>query len=134
MGLMLKTPGLQRILGKSTALLTFTGRKTGRSITTPISYVRVGDRIILSGHRTRNWWRNLVENPEVGIRLAGKDRRGHASVLEGEEAVEATLLILEAQPPVAKMAGVELDESGKLDPEDVKVVAGYSALVAIDLD
>lgn len=133
MGLMLKTPGLQRLVGKSTALLTFTGRKTGRSITTPISYVREGDRIILSGHRTRNWWRNVAQNPEVMIRVAGEDRRGHASILEGDEALSAMAMILEAQPPVAKMAGVELDESGKPSREDLEAVATYTVLVAVDL-
>lgn len=133
MRLMLKTPGLQRLVGKSTVLLTFIGRKTGRSITTPISFVREGDRIILSGHRTRNWWRNVAQNPEVMIRVAGEDRRGHASILEGDEALSAMALILEAQPPVAKMAGVELDDSGKPSPEDVQAVATYTVLVAVDL-
>lgn len=133
MGLMLRTPGLQRIVGKSTALLTFTGRKTGRRITTPLSYVRDGERIVVTGHRTRNWWRNLRENPEVVVRLAGKNRSGVATILEGQDAARALSRFFAAQPQVAKMARVELDEAGQPRSQDVDVVASYTTVVAIDL-
>jgi hypothetical protein len=36
MKLMLKTPGLERWLGRQLALLTFTDRKTGQQYTTPV--------------------------------------------------------------------------------------------------
>lgn len=135
MTLMLKTPGLQRLVGKSTVLITFEGRSSGREITTPLSYVADGDRIIVTGHRTRQWWRNLVANPEVGLRLAGEERRGMSSVMvDPDNALADYVLVLEAQPAVAKIAGVPLDEEGKADREKALEVLVYTVVVSIKIE
>lgn len=47
MQIMLSTPGLPRILGRTTALFTFTGRRTGNSYTTPVTHYRSGDKVIV---------------------------------------------------------------------------------------
>ena len=44
---MLRTPGIQRLLGKTLALITCTGRKTGNRNTTPVTYYRVNDTVTL---------------------------------------------------------------------------------------
>jgi deazaflavin-dependent oxidoreductase (nitroreductase family) len=135
MKVMLKTPGLQRLVGKSTALLTFTGRKSGRLITTPVSYLRIGDRVLTTGHRTRQWWRNLVPNPDVTIRLAGKDYGGVASVMEvPDNAIEDFITYLEAQPLVAKLSNVPIDERGRADREAAWKALEFTVVVNIKLD
>lgn len=135
MVVMLKTPGLQRLVGKGTALITFTGRKSGREITTPVSYVRKDDRILITGHRTRQWWRNLVADPQVEVRLAGKVRRGQASVMDDpDNALDDFLAVLEAQPVVAKISGVPIDERGRADPDTAREVLGYTVVVSIKLE
>lgn len=132
---MLRTPGLQRIVGKGTALITFTGRKTGREITTPVSYVEIDDQIVITCHRTRQWWRNLVANPVLEIRLAGRDRRGVASVLgDPDDALGVFIALLEAQPVVAKVSGVTLDDRGEPDRVEAREVLGYTVVVSIKLE
>lgn len=135
MALMLKTPGLQRLVGRGTVLITFKGRSSGREITTPLSYVTDGDRIIVTGHRTRQWWRNLVASPEVRLRLAGKERKGVASVMENpDDALADYLRVLEAQPVVAKIAGVALDDEGKADRDKALEILAYTVVVSIEVE
>lgn len=135
MTVMLKTPGLQRLVGKSTALLTFTGRKSGRRITTPVSYLRTGDRVLTTGHRTRQWWRNLEPNPGVSIRLAGKNRAGVASVLtDPDNAIEDFVTYLEAQPIVAKLSNVPIDDHGQADRAAAREALEYTVVVSIKLE
>ena len=40
-------------------LLTYTGRESGRTYTTPDNYVREGDDLLRVGSREHAWWRNL---------------------------------------------------------------------------
>lgn len=135
MTVMLKTPGLQRLAGRSTALLTFTGRKSGRQITTPVSYLRMGDRVLTTAHRTRQWWRNLLPNPSVTIRLAGKDHAGFASVMDDpDNAIEDFVTYLEAQPIVAKLSNVPIDGHGHPDRAAAREALDYTVVVSIKLE
>lgn len=132
MKVMLTTPVLQRIVGGSTALVTFVGRRSGRTFTTPISYAVIDGRVIMTGHRTRSWWRNLIDNPEIEMRLRGRRHHGTASILKGEESIELLARLLEMQPSLARFTGVSINEDGKADRDDVASVAGYTAVVAVD--
>lgn len=132
---MLETPGLQRIVGKGTALISFTGRKTGRRITTPVSYEEIDDQIVTTCHRTRQWWRNLAANPDVDIRLAGRSRRGVATVMDDpDSALDLFTALLEAQPVVAKISGIPLDPEGKADRSKAREVLTYTVVVTIKLE
>ncbi|MBK6434209.1 nitroreductase/quinone reductase family protein [Candidatus Amarolinea dominans] len=55
---LLRSP-LNSLLSSNTLLITMTGRKTGLLITTPVNYVRDGDRLWVISSRDRTWWRNL---------------------------------------------------------------------------
>ena len=105
------TPGIQAMVGKGVALLTFTGWKTGTTYTIPVSYHREGDTVTVVTKRARNWWRNFMTSAEVGIRLAGQDYSGKAEAKTGEaEALEFMLDYLEKRPIDAKAYGLARDE------------------------
>jgi deazaflavin-dependent oxidoreductase (nitroreductase family) len=60
--------------GAPVALLTTTGRKTGRPRVSPLLYLRDGDRVVLAashGGRTNNpmWYLNLKVNPKVSVQI-----------------------------------------------------------------
>jgi deazaflavin-dependent oxidoreductase (nitroreductase family) len=77
-GALLHSP-LHGVLSRETMLITFTGRKTGQRYTTPVSYVRDGDRIrVFTGFR---WWRNLRTRPDVEVLVAGATLQGTAEVV-----------------------------------------------------
>lgn len=134
MRVMLRTPGLQRLVGRSTALITFTGRKTGVPYTTPITYTRRDDKVILTGHESRQWWRNLSAQPQVQLRLAGSSRTGAARVLHGGEALPYFIDFLADQRMVAKASGVGFDEEGRPDTLQAKEALGDTVVVVVALE
>jgi deazaflavin-dependent oxidoreductase (nitroreductase family) len=129
---MLRTPGLQRLVGRKTALLTYTGRRSGRRITTPITCIRCGDRFIASAHRSRIWWRNLIEEPDVCLRLGGRDHAARAGRLEGEEAIGAYRTYLEAVPGIARAYGIPIVD-GMADRIAVERALESIEVIAFDL-
>jgi deazaflavin-dependent oxidoreductase (nitroreductase family) len=65
--------------GAPVGLLTYRGRKTGRMLTTPLLYLKDGDRVVVVGSKggmSRHplWYRNLVEHPDCQFEI-GSDRR-----------------------------------------------------------
>jgi deazaflavin-dependent oxidoreductase (nitroreductase family) len=66
--------------------LTVTGRKTGKQSSRPIWFIQEDDRVVLMpvGGRGANWYRNVVEKPE--IRLAAGDAQLQATAKPIEDA------------------------------------------------
>jgi F420H(2)-dependent quinone reductase len=63
------------------ALITYTGRKTGREHTIPVLYQDKGDEVTIAvGWPERKvWWRNLTgEGGPVRLVVRGRELRGHA--------------------------------------------------------
>jgi deazaflavin-dependent oxidoreductase (nitroreductase family) len=67
--------GLGPLVGRLVLLLTTTGRKSGLPRTTPLQYEEVDGAIYVASARgvKADWFRNLLANPCVGVRL--KSRR-----------------------------------------------------------
>lgn len=68
-------------------LLTYTGRKSGRTYTTPVGYEERDGTLYVTSQTDRVWWKNLRGGAEVEVRLRGERRGGEARVLEDNEAV-----------------------------------------------
>jgi deazaflavin-dependent oxidoreductase (nitroreductase family) len=108
---MLTTPGVQSMVGQGVALLTFTGRKTGKTYNIPVSYHREEDTVTVITKRVRNWWRNFEAPADVKIRLAGRDCTGTAEVETGDEDVLGFMLdYLDKRPIDAKAYGLARQE------------------------
>jgi deazaflavin-dependent oxidoreductase (nitroreductase family) len=76
--------------GRDLLLLTTSGRKTGRSFTTPVVFTRDGDRLLVyasqGGAPTHpDWYLNLVANPRVEVEVGPDRYEAVATPLEGEE-------------------------------------------------
>lgn len=114
-GALLCSP-LHGMMSGSVMLLTVTGRKSGKPITTPVNYVREGDTLSVTSMRDRQWWRNLRGGAPVTMVLCGKKIRGMATVVEDERAVADGLAArVRASPETAKWLGVTLDAAGNPD-------------------
>jgi F420H(2)-dependent quinone reductase len=66
-----------KLLWFPAALVTTTGRKTGKPRTTPTLYLRDGDRVVLPasfGGRDSHpgWYRNLKAHPRVHVQIRGE--------------------------------------------------------------
>ncbi len=69
-----QTPMSRRLL-----LLSYMGRKTGRSYTIPVSYVEKGEDLLIPGGGT--WKTNLENGAPVQIRFLGKERSAIPEVI-----------------------------------------------------
>ncbi|AOS62148.1 hypothetical protein [Actinoalloteichus hymeniacidonis] len=61
--------------------VTYTGRRTGRTISLPVAYRRNGDRVTIDVKLpdAKKWWRNFTgEGAPLTLNLDGVDRTGHA--------------------------------------------------------
>ncbi|WP_149262782.1 nitroreductase family deazaflavin-dependent oxidoreductase [Actinomadura sp. K4S16] len=103
MGWLLRSP-LHRMVSGRVALITVTGRRTGRVYRFPVMYARAGDRIyVLVGQHTRKtWWRNVRRPAPVRVLVAGRRLDGTAEVLEGAEAEAAKEAYLARFPKAAR--------------------------------
>ncbi|MDP9329532.1 MAG: nitroreductase family deazaflavin-dependent oxidoreductase [Actinomycetota bacterium] len=71
-------------------LLTMTGAKSGRKRTTPLAYLRDGDRHVIfatmGGAPTNpDWFHNLVANPDATIEVGTETIDVTAEVAQGDE-------------------------------------------------
>ena len=124
----LRSP-LHAAMSNSTMLLTFSGRKSGRTYTTPVSYVRDGDELLVVGSRGHSWWKNLRGGAVVSVRVRGREMRGEAKAFEGEAAGEGLLAVLRAVPAYRRYWKVEWGEDGRpQDPDALRRVARDNAL------
>jgi deazaflavin-dependent oxidoreductase (nitroreductase family) len=84
-------------------LLTTVGRKTGMPHTTPMMYVRDGDRIFVIASNAGapadpHWYRNLVADPAVTVELPGQEFKARATPLEGPDYERTWKMIKERYP------------------------------------
>ena len=128
----LRSP-LHGLASKTVLLITFTGRKSGKTYTTPVSYSTQGDFIVVV--TPSNWWKNLVGGAPVTLRLRGRDCQGRAEpIVEDKTAVSAGLLHHLGQAPGdAQFYGVSLDAARRPNPEQVAQAAQKLVLVRIRL-
>jgi deazaflavin-dependent oxidoreductase (nitroreductase family) len=89
--------------GAPVLLLTAVGRKTGRKHTTPVLYVRDGNRIaVVASNGGRNsdpsWWKNLRHTPEAQIRIKGDELRVRAERASDEEKIRLWPILAEMYP------------------------------------
>jgi len=83
-GLLLRSP-LHRLLSGGLMLISVTGRRSGRTYTTPVQYVRANEDLYVITRRGRGWWRNVGRETPVRLRLAGRTLDATASIVPGEE-------------------------------------------------
>lgn len=77
-------------MGAPVALLTTTGRKSGRKYTTPLQPIADGENVIFiasnAGHKVHpQWYLNLKVNPEATVQMKRDVRKMRAEEATGEE-------------------------------------------------
>jgi deazaflavin-dependent oxidoreductase (nitroreductase family) len=129
----LRSP-LHPVLSGSTLALTYAGRKSGRSYTTPVNYVRDGDRLLTTSYRNRTWWRNLRGGVPVSLRLQGHDIEATGQALEDEPAVvDALFAYLSRKPSLVRYFKVGLDANGQPDRNEVAHAARPFVMIQFQL-
>ena len=125
---------LHFFVSKNMMLLTYTGRKSGKTYTTPVNYWHDGAALMTVSLRERTWWRNLRGGAPVTVRLQGKDVTGTAVAHEDDATVTHMLQnYLQQFPQMAKYFDVALDAKGEPVVSDISTAAQSRVFVATQL-
>ena len=130
MRLLLRSP-LHPLMSGSLMLITFKGRMTGRTYTTPLRYVQEGTTIRCYTNRDASWWRNLKYDPTVVLRIRGRDIACSANVIDDNPATIRELLTgyLTRHPGDAVYHNVGLARNRTPVPEDLDRAASHAIVV-----
>ena len=76
--------------GAKTLLLTTTGRKSGRPITSPLIYEQDGDKYVIVASKGGapvhpGWYRNLAKDPNVEVQVKDDVFKARARTASGDE-------------------------------------------------
>lgn len=89
--------------GNPMVLVTMTGARSGRQLTTPLSYYADGDDCIVMASaggspRHPQWFFNLVANPDVTVERGGETYEASALLTSGTDRTDAYNQMVEALP------------------------------------
>jgi hypothetical protein len=132
----LRSP-LHGLVSGNIAILHFTGRKSGRALSTPLSYTRDGGVVRLLSSQNTRWWHNFRgADADVELQMAGERHAGMAHLLEGdsEELRSGVTRFLTQLPRDAKVYGIKLDRNKQPIPENLAEKAPELILVEIALN
>ncbi len=140
MALLLRSP-LHGVLSNNFMLITVTGRRSGRPITTPVNYVRDGVDLLIVSWRDRVWWKNLRGGAPVTVRLQGNTHKGVGCAIEEQSSVaEHLATIMRQMPAYQKSWAITLAPDGQpLDREafaklvQSKIIVRISELKQVSL-
>ena len=131
MSALIRSP-LHPLLGDSFAVVTVTGRKTGRRISTPINVFRMEAGWMVVSLRTRTWWRNLLDGRTGELRHKGKSFPVTARILnQPDEVKNALRLYFDRYPAYAKYFNVRPDAKGRIPNEDLERVAQERLIIQL---
>jgi len=134
MSALLRSP-LHSPMSKSILLITFEGRRSGRTYTLPVSYSREGSTVRCFTSRRNSWWRNLQDGADVSLFVRRKESHGRAEAIHDDpkrirDAVAAHLARL---PRDATYYDIALDANGSPDPDDLERASKEMVVVEIRL-
>lgn len=126
--------GLGRLLGRNILLLSTTGRKSGRTRVTPLTYELREDAYLVASARGKraDWVRNIQENPRVRVQASRLDFPARAEVLADlEQEADFMERQLARRPrffgPLMRLEGLPAEPTR----EDFKALAAKRPVVAL---
>ena len=124
------------ITSHNIGILYFTGRKSGRKLSTPLSYTREGNTVRLLSNQSTRWWLNFREGAKVEMEIARQRHSGTAILLEGDSEALRTGVrrFIRALPRDAKVYGLKLDANGEVVESSLADIAEQLILVEIQLN
>ena len=130
MGLLLKSP-LHWIMSKSVLLVTFTGRISGKTFTTPVRFVRDGNVIRAFSSPAANWWKNLRGGADVSITINGKPLPRRGIVLEVDDDTKMRMVVsyLTAFPTDGAYHGIKARRNRPLPLDAIRATLDDIAVI-----
>jgi len=115
-------------------IISFAGRKTGKSYSTPVSYCQE-DRVVYC-YTHAGWWKNLIGGVEVNLVIRGQNLTGTAMPVteDRDRKIIGLRKLLTAVPSDAVFYNVKIDKQGNLDTEDLAQAVNSATMIEVHLD
>jgi hypothetical protein len=94
------SPRFGGLVNRNIAILGYTGRRSGRTFSTPVAYRRTGDAITINANlpQTKTWWRNFLgDGGPVTLQFDGTERAGHAVAAQDDKGRVTVTVRLDGQ-------------------------------------
>lgn len=123
MRVILRLP-FQTPLSARLMLITFTGRKSGKTYRQPVSYVQQRNTLLTPGGG--KWKLNLRDGQIVPIRLRGRDVLARTELVQDLNEIERLLGVMTAaNPGVRAFVGIPKGPDGRLDRDRLELAVRY---------
>jgi len=125
---------LHGLLSGDVLLMTWTGRKSGRRYTLPLSYVEQGGQLYLCTRpEGSQWWRNLKGGADVELTLRGRRVAAVATILEADspEALDGLRAFVSRNPRTGEMLYHVARDGGAPRESDVQREVANSVVVRL---
>lgn len=128
---------LHGMLSRDVLALTWTGRRSGRRYTLPLSYVETGGSVYLCTRpEGSGWWKNVRDAGEVELVLGGRKIRAKATLVESdsEEASDGLRAFVAHNPRTGVMLyRIPRGADGKPNEDDLRREVSQSVVVRLSL-
>jgi hypothetical protein len=114
----LRSP-LHVFMSRRLLVITYAGRRSGRTYAAPVAYLRQGADLLVAGGAP--WWRNIESGASVGLRLRGRDLRARVEGLSDPETLSGALAyILPRNPFLRRFMQLAPGPDGQVSRADVE--------------
>ncbi len=128
---LLRSP-LHGFVDKGILLINYTGKKSRKKYTVPVSYLKDGDDYLVTSLRKRTWWRNFIGGDQVTLRVKGRKVPAVAvAVTDIQEVAKELATYLENQSFVASYLKIDIDENGYANIDQVLKEAETRVMVRL---
>ncbi len=129
----LKSP-LHAMISERIMVITFTGRRTGRVYSTPVSYYQDNGTVYSFTHA--GWWKNLVGGARVQLQIRGQEYHGTATPIseDRERKIAGLGMLLKAVPGDARFYNVAMEPQGIPDQNDLARAADQATMIEVRLE
>lgn len=133
MKFILRSP-LHGMVSKTITVISFTGRKSGKLYSTPVSYSQNGSLVRIFTHG--EWYKNLTGGEPISLRIRGKDYTGKADVIINDKTLMAAELgeHLKVVRSDAPYYNTTFDESGSPNPDNLRKAVDSVVMIRVTLN
>ena len=130
---LLRSPG-HGMLSRNIMVITFKGRVSGRTYSTPVSYIQMDSKVYCFTHA--KWWRNMAEGAQVELLVRGQKLIGQAVAIADDEDRKAAILgqLLAANKMDARIYKVTFDAGGSPNKDEVAAAAEQAVMIEINVE
>jgi hypothetical protein len=83
-----RSPRFGGLVNRNIAMLSYVGRRSGRTFSIPVAYRRTADEVVITPNmpEAKTWWRNFLgDGAPLTLRLDGTERAAHGVARRDEK-------------------------------------------------